>query len=389
MPLFDLTARSDLEFARRSEGAFAYLNRSGRPQSGAVRDLLEDWFARYPAAHQEELRARLRSRTRHHFDSAFFELYVHALLTRCGCSVTVHPHAPDGRARRPDFLAAAADGSRFFVEAVVVSDRSAQQAAADARAGEFLDALEDLSSADFFVGVRPEGEPKSPIPKRRWLGEVRRFLASVNPDDAALREDRELDQHPHIDLEHDGWTVRVFAVLKQRSRGERSQRGLGMELGEAMLVDPRTPLRDALVGKANRYGDLGLPFIVAANAKSEHLDQIDVMEALFGKEQLVMTHRGDPGRLTRKPDGAWTSGRGPRNKRVSAALVAPGIVPWSVAAYTPQLYLNPWASHSAVSLLTELPRMVPVEARMVSQPGRSARELFVLPDGWPRLGGAA
>jgi len=389
LPLFDLADRTDLEYASYSEGEFAYLNRSGRPVVAAVRELLEEWFARYPAAHRGELRARLRSRASHQFDSAFFELYVHELLTRCRCSVVVHPDAPDGRGRRPDFLVTSHEGSRFFVEAVVVSDRSKRQAAADSRASEFLDALNGLSSTDFFLGVRTDGAPASPIPKRKWLGEVRHFLGSVQPDHAAVRADTDLDQLPHVELEHDGWRVKVFAVLKQHGRGQPSRRILGMQLGEAKLVDSRTPLRNSLVAKATRYGELGVPFVVAANAKSQHLDDIDIMEALFGKEQVVITRGQMDGRLTRKPDGAWTSGGGPRNTRVSAALIASAILPWSVAAYTPQLYLNPWGAHSAVGQLRELPQIVPDGTRMVPRPGRSARELFGLPEGWPDPSAAA
>jgi hypothetical protein len=275
------------------------------------------------------------------------------------------------------------DGGRFFVEAVVVSDKSRRQAAADARASEFLDALNSLSSRDFFLGVRTDGEPGSPIPKRKWLAEVRRFLGSVHPDHAALRADVDLDELPHVELEHDGLRVRVFAVLKQRGRGQPSRRILSMQLGEAKLVDSRTPLRDSLVAKATRYGELGVPFVVAANAMSQHLDDIDIMEALFGKEHVVITRGHIAGRLTRKPDGAWTSGGGPRNTRVSAALIASAILPWSVGAYTPQLYLNPWAAYSAVGLLGDLSRIVPEGTRMTPRPGRSARELFGLPEGWP------
>jgi hypothetical protein len=281
------------------------------------------------------------------------------------------------------------EGIQFFVEAVVVSDRSRRQAAANARASEFLDGLNSLSSTDFFLGVRTKGEPESPIPKRKWLGEVRRFLASVHPDRAALQTDTDLDRLPHVELEHDGWRVRVFAVLKQRSRGQPSQRILGMQLGEAQTVDSRTPLRDSLVAKATRYGELGIPFVVAANAKSQHLDDIDIMEALFGKEQVVTTRGQIDGRLTRKADGAWTSGGGPRNTRVSAALIASAILPWSVAAYTPQLYLNPWAAYPALGLLGDLPRIVADGIRMVPRPGRSARDLLGLPEGWPRPGAAA
>src|SRR5687768_4090571 len=77
--VFDDFVRADIDFAQYSEGDFAFLNRSARPEFAAVRALIEDWFSRYPATHQAALGSRLRSRTPHQFDSAFFELYLHEL----------------------------------------------------------------------------------------------------------------------------------------------------------------------------------------------------------------------------------------------------------------------------------------------------------------------
>lgn len=90
MSLFDTDDaidRSDGGPAAYSESHFSYLNRSGRQDVGVIRTLLEGWFARYPIAHQSELRARFRSVDAVPHHTAFFELYLHELLTRI-----IHQH---------------------------------------------------------------------------------------------------------------------------------------------------------------------------------------------------------------------------------------------------------------------------------------------------------
>jgi hypothetical protein len=61
MLLFDDIPRPETDVPDQHEAAFAYLNRSARPEASRVRQLVEDWLARYPAHHRDSLIARLRS----------------------------------------------------------------------------------------------------------------------------------------------------------------------------------------------------------------------------------------------------------------------------------------------------------------------------------------
>ena len=63
-----------------AEKHFSYLNKCGRDECFRVREVLEEWFTRYPEKEKDELRSRFQSGDDTHFASAFFELYLHELL---------------------------------------------------------------------------------------------------------------------------------------------------------------------------------------------------------------------------------------------------------------------------------------------------------------------
>ena len=133
MKLFDDIEWHDQDPAGYAESKFAYLNRTGRPEAGRVRQIVEEWFSRYPLHHRAELRSRFRSPNNHNHLAAFFELSLHELLVRLGHVVEIHPQSSGVIAKRPDFLVTSGGGDRFYIEAVLATDETVQEAAAQAR----------------------------------------------------------------------------------------------------------------------------------------------------------------------------------------------------------------------------------------------------------------
>jgi hypothetical protein len=390
MHLFDTDIdRSDTGPAKHGEPRFPYLNRTGRPEAAQVRDLLETWFAGYPPTGQVEIRARLRSPDIVHHHAAFFELYLHELLRVLGYKIELHPKI-EGTDRRPDFYVSRSETDAFYLEAIVATDQSAAEMAKEARLNQVYDALNTVNSPNFFIGVdTPEGPP-SPPPGKMLRRAVEGFVKDLDPDALAEAfQQHGFDALPRGKFEHDGWVIEFFPMPKSpAARGDPGIRPLGM-MGsmEARMVDSRAALRDAVEKKASRYGELGRPYIIAVNAVTQHLDLIDVMEALFGKEAFIF-RPGPDGQtsepeMRRNPDGAWLGPRGPTNTRVTAVLVASSLVSWSVAAYSPSVYHNPWATSPCTEALMELPSYHPAGDRMELREGRSFRELVGLPEGWP------
>jgi hypothetical protein len=151
--------------------------------------------------------------------------------------------------------------------------------------------------------------------------------------------------------------------------------------------------RDAVTRKATRYCDLDLPYVVAVNAMSEHADEEEAVDALFGPLATIPAiEEGDEHKFTRLPDGVWNSERKrlgePTNTRVSAVLSTECLTPWSVGQQRARLIINPWAKKPLPELalgVDVLRLQGPVLRRF---PGKDLRTIFGCPEGWPRVNGS-
>lgn len=391
MYLFDPgLERTDFGPAKYVEPQFAYLNRSARAEAGHIRALLSSWFAHYPDPHKAELAARFQSPDSVHHYSAFFELYLHELLRLAGYIIEVHPAVPASD-RRPDFRVSRAGELSFYLEAIVAMNKSAEELAAESRLSQVMDAVNEVRTPNFFVGLDMHGPPPTPVPGRRLRAAVEQFLNGLDPDEmAAVLRSGGLSALPRGTFEHEGWKIEFYPLARSpKARGDMSLRPLGVHGPAFAWVDDRTALREAIVKKASRYGDLSEPYMVAVNAIDQHLDFIDVMEALFGREQYVIypdtAGRSIEPEMERARDGALVSKRGPSNTRVSAVLVVSSLLPWSVGVHSPTIYHNPWAKQPCPDALRELPSAHPADNQMSVRPGREFRDLAGLPPAWPAV----
>jgi hypothetical protein len=396
MKLFDEVERHDCEPAKYSEPQFTFLNRTGRANFDRVRQELEKWFSHYPASGQAELRSRFRSAIDSQHQAAFFELFLYEMLLRFGCNTTLHPNVPE-TTRTPDFLAEAPSGERFYIEATLTRNESALETAAQARTNAVYDLLNGLiDSSNFFLSLSIEGNPTTQPPVKRMASFLNARLAELDPDHILnLYRSGEDDAVPKWLFEHEGWKVKFIPIPKKpEARNKPSVRPIGALSYGFHWADDWTAIRDAITGKAGRYRGLDLPYIVAVDIL-HHPDEIDIMEALFGKEQFTITfdERGpsesvEP-RPSRIPNGAWTSQAGPRYTRVSAVLLATQLSPWNIPRASLRLYHNPWAQKVYKSVLTQLPQAVPVqqENRMRNVDGQSNDLIFGLHPLWPNSDG--
>jgi hypothetical protein len=381
--IFDEEERTDEGLARHSQSQFGYLNRSGRAEVEAIRRVLESWFTRIPEEHRPDLRGRLRSNDNHQFHGAFFELYLHELLLSMGFSITLHslPDAAEGK--RPDFLIASNDGIEFYLEGTVATGMSVEERGADARLNQAYDALDKLESNDFSIGLRITSAPGTPIPGNRFRHFVREFLIGCDPYQCEqLLKQGGIGALPEATFNHEGWEIDVFPLPKTKAaRAEPGMWAIGLRFYEPRCVDPGVDVRDAIEKKASRYGELGKPYFVAVNAVNDHLHDGDVMDALFGKQQMIIPvgpegPMKDAVRESRLSNGAWHGPDGPKYTRVSGTLIVSLLTPWSVAAYSPVVWHNPSAQYPAHDLLNPLARAIPVGDEMQVELGVRSRVLL-------------
>jgi hypothetical protein len=387
--LFDLLERNDEGPAGYAEPEFTYLNRSARPEVGTFRETFERWFERFPDNGRADLRARFRSENDSQHRPALFELLLHESLVQLRCRVTVHPA---GTTRgHPDFRVECGGDGPFYLEAVVASDETEAEAGARARMNTVYDALDRLDSPDFFIGLDLRGAPDTPPPARRIRSFLAQRLSALDPEAVGrLVNEQGWRSVPHWRFEHEGWRIEFYPIPKSaRVRGQPGVRPLAAFFRQPQSVSPSNAIKDAVVRKGQRYGDVDLPYVVAVNALGLFVGRGDVVDALFGHEQIVVPvgpNGPGPERFGRAPDGAWMGPAGPQYTRISGVLLATRLDPWNIPTAPVCLYHNPWARRPIPPALTSLPRAVAREGRLEFTEGRSLGDVL----GWScRLSGRA
>jgi hypothetical protein len=382
--LFDQFQREDTGPALYGESDFAYLNRSARTSVDRIRRNITEWFGRYPASERGPFRKRFRSPDDIDHRSVWFELFLHELITRLGARIEVHPAVP-GTTRRPDFLIESPGAASCYLEATVASGLSREQRITRKVENRVYDHLNRvLIDSDFFLVVEVVGHPRKTPP----VGELTRFIKSqmalLDPDVLARNlEARGGEAGPKWRYDLEGWTVTFQPLPKSpASRGKPGVRPIvgWSEGGPARPIDPRTPLRDAVMRKASRYGVPDLPYVVAVNALDSFVDRTAIMEALVGAEQILYYQTPDGGTRgpipTRARDGVWWGPHGPRATRVSAVLVAQAFNPWPSSWETIRLYHNPYARIPYEGVLNRLHRALPEGDGLRFRDGELVQAIF-------------
>lgn len=379
MTVFDPIERTEVLPANHLISKFDYLNGSGRRAAQQVRDHVERMFAHYPATHADEMCRRLRSRDDTLHQSAFFELTLHELLIRQGFTIEeVEPVLENGRA--PDFLVSSPQGDRFYLEATLASGQPAATAGAEQRMREALQAIDDVQSPDFFLSLRPRGTPARPVAIARLRREVQRFVDGL--DHAAAVADLAAGRPlPTFEREEHGAAFRIEALPKNTPGGGNA-RAIGVRMMAPIQVQPQEVIKSAILGKAGRYGDPDLPFVIAVNSLEDYAGADDAEDALFGSSAVAINAAGED-RWIREPDGVWHTPNGPGYSRVSAVLSTERVYPWTLGQRRARLIYNPWARRP----LPDIPLGIDV-VRIVNNVfrrhnGESIREVLGLPENWP------
>lgn len=384
MPIFDTAERALLGGATDVISAFDYLNDSARPEAGKVRDLLERYYSRYPKAHQEGLRSRIRSVRDEQHNSAVFELILHELLISAGCIIEeIEPQVP-GSNNQPDFLVKSASGAPFYLEAVAPTCMPLEGVGAAKRMGEVMNAIDQVTSPDFYLSVYTNGAPAGAVATTKLRTSIEQWLSSLKYTDVKKAWDEKLDI-PKFEVSIQGLSIRIEPVPRLQSRGRLGERSIAARMRGVELVADHESIRRAVVKKSNRYGSLRLPYIVAVNAMGNGSGEDQANDALFGSE-MYQSYRDANGKLcervVRDTNGVWLGPTGPRKRGVSAVISTERLTAWSLSQRRARVFLNPWATHPITSPLPLEIRRIQQD-RLVADQGQSIQELLNIPQDWP------
>ena len=368
--LFDNMERTDASSKQHNEPLFAYLNRSARREATEIRGRLESWFERFPVEAQHDVRERFRVDDDRAHQGAVFELFMHELLFRLGCTVEVHPVVP-GTESRPDFLAHHGD-CRFYIEATVVDPKRSLSASRPLEE-DVVAKINELTSPHFYIFARVDGKLSRALSREQVIQPFARLLRDHDPDEVQrLIDERGTHAAPFEKIEHGTWSLHGWLrPLPPEKRGYSRPRTLVIGPARSGMIDSSTPVQSAIQKKAKKYGRLDAPLVVAANVIAPFFDQDDEIAVLFGKEQITFfKNRPDlPVKLTRKADGVWIQGGyKPRYTRLAAVLIFRDIAPWNLCDARSCLYVNPDVDYTKLpDVLYRLPHARALETKIPHQ----------------------
>ena len=358
LQLFEQFARTDHRPAYRSEPDYEFLNRSAWPACENIREMLERWFADYPASHKNDLRARFRKRDHNHA-AAYFELYLHQVLSRLELSPEVHPEPPMGKGR-PDFAIACATGSRWYLEANVVY--KPRWDSDDPLENELLDAIDAAAGPHptyIGVAVSTEGTLQRSHQKAPLQQEVREWLDSIDTIDLSPN----LHHNPRLRIQRDDWVAELVALgpLSLPSR-----RLIHMGPTKSGFSNEGPLLADSLKKKVKRYGILDHGLILAINTNDVFTSSEDEHEALLGTR-----------------NGIWRTDSVTRYQRLRGVLFFRGLLPNNMHSVGSHLYVNPHIQADIPEELLKLDSMWHRDGRWHHRKGVSLGETLELPADWP------
>lgn len=381
-PLFDNDVERLPPPKRPTESDFRFLNRADGVPWDNLRDLLEAWYQGYPDP-DYDLRNRFRSDLQPQHIAAWWELYIFALLGRLGCDVTPHPDIP-GTTKKPDFLVVR-DGVEIVVECAAMLEE-AKWVDSDGVSW-VLECINNAKSATFRVGVGFVVEGKQRPKRTKIIGQVEKWLESLDVDTAYQRYIEDPGDTPSSELTIGDWVVALEAYpITQEGRDAES--GLiwrwPMKTG---VLNHKGQIDAILSNKGSRYGQLPVPLVVALLLLPITAGEFHMADSLYGALTINVSF-GDDGKVrsestTRNVDGYWRPGPNPGGSRISAVLLGEGLRPERPFMTLPQLWLNPWAT-------VPLPGMSPFETvaleaeHLVTRDATATPEsIFGHPPHWP------
>lgn len=378
MNLFDDLERTEHRTPHAEDSKFGYLNLSARPEAAAVRAFLEDCLTRYPAGDRSALITRLRSIDTT-YDAAVFELLTHELLIRAGHEVVaVEPEIP-GKTTSPDFHMRSPGGAEFIVECVVATGQSAGNQAAQRRLTAALDAVAAVPSPAHYLSVDVRGLPTQPVSLKLLRRDLNAWIAQLPiGEEAKRRRPLQIEQH--------GLRLRISVMTPRRRPPEPGHRSVGSIFYGIRMARPGEDLRGSLLKKANKYGPLDKPYVIAVNCLGDASGERDLLDALLGSTVgIIRPDQNGDSQIEggRAGDGVLHDGRRARKRGVSAILSFDRLDAWRPWGRGARLIRNPWATHPLPDLPLPVDQLNPVDGEFVRVEGQGAPAMFGLGENWP------
>jgi hypothetical protein len=365
---------------RASEPDAEFFDRIAGPFWDQVRDVINEWWSHLPDQARPDMRTRLLDRNSDRtVSAALWELYLHEMLIGSGCAVDIEPAIGTG-ATKPDFLVSR-NGKRFVVEAICTTQRVGDLVAA-AVPPQLLDAINSVPSPNFFLSYTLHTTGSNTPSQKRLKADLKSWLAGLDPDHVFARY-KHGKPFPRRSWEQAGWHLTFEAIPRDPGgRGGSTSRTIGIHPPIAWIGDDSDRIFEAVKEKGSKYGELGMPFIVAVGNVAAFPEDRDTETALYGT-LIKQAHAGTP-IFGRKSDGYWTAAYEHSHSWVSGVLTVDMPAPWTWTTKTPVLWLSSDPESLAAPVLPVWSTARLLDARVQRRPAASlAHTVLGLPAHWP------
>ncbi|MYS22237.1 hypothetical protein GTW78_19085 [Streptomyces sp. SID4948] len=342
--------------------------------------MINEWWSHLPSPAQPGLRSRLLDRNSDtNVFSALWELYLHEMLLGSGCTVEIERQIGTS-GKTPDFLVVC-DGVQFVVEAIWTAQRTGDTVS-NPLPPQLADAIDGVPSPNFFVSYEFDRVGSATPPQKRLKAGLTRWLASLNPDQVIAEYERKLPLPKYTWQEAD-WCLTFQAIPRSPGkRGDPTSRTIGIHPWTAGFDDESDRVLDAVKRKGGKYGDLGLPFIVAVGHAAVFPQDDDTETALYGTS-VEYARAGTP-TFGRRPDGYWTAVNDHVHARVSGVLIVDIPAPWTWTKNTAVLWQSPDPSSLPAPVLPTWATAQLVDGQVEHLPAdRPSHTALGLPKHWP------
>ncbi|WP_223186577.1 hypothetical protein [Streptomyces sp. CBMA29] len=379
MGVYTNRKQTDASPKRAAESDAGFFERIAGPFWDQVRDVINEWWSHLPDHAQPGVRSRLLDRNLDaNVFSALWELYLHEMLIGSGCNVEVELRLGT-RGKNPDFLVTS-DGEQFVVEAKWTAQRLGDEGRHSVPA-QMVDAIDRVPSPNFFLSYRLDAAGTGTPPQKRLKSGLARWLEGLDPDQVIAGYERR-EPLPTCTWQEAGWCLTFQAIPRSPDRrGAFAGGTIGVHPSQ-WLDEQSNRVLAAVKKKGGKYGDLGLPFIVAVGHAAFFPEDQDTETGLYGTS-VMYAHENLPA-MGRLPDGYWTDARVRTHSRVSGVLTVDNPAPWTWTKNPPVLWQSPDPNSLPAPVLPTWGSArlldVQVERQSAAQPPHTA---LGLPEHWP------
>lgn len=324
--LFNSINRTNLDYKKRSEKTYEFLNNSAWKISEFSRNIFEDFADEFIV--DAEFLKMFKSESDKQHNSAVFELLIYAALKKSNLKLEKHPISKTGR--RPDFQITYDEDYKFYLECTLSGD-SFENEDEKKRRERIEEIIDELYFFPYWINIHFITISLKSISKKRLL----QFIQKIK-DTCDIYSNEELS-NVTFEFNDNDWLLGISLLRKADPKIKRS---LGIISGGSKIIDKSKSILTALNDKkAAKYGVENEPYVICVSINDMSISEKEIAEILFGQYNTDIID------LVIANNAFWISNCNPINSRVSAIIFCKNFDLFILQSTEISVWHNPFAKN--------------------------------------------